>query len=89
MYKIKVQQRKRAKEIGVEIKPSTKGNYKLDVYSKGRLIASVGHKQYADFATYKETKGLAFAEGRRAAYMLRHKNDKSLRGLLAAYLLWT
>lgn len=89
MYKIKSEQRKRAKEIGVEIRPSTKGNFKLDVYSKGRIIASIGHKQYADFATYKETKGLVFANLHRAAYMQRHKNDKSLRGLLAAYLLWT
>ena len=88
MYKIKPQQRKRAKEIGVEIRPSTKGNFKLDVYSKGRLIASVGDKRYADFATYKETKGLAFAEERRRLYVQRHKNDKSLRGLLAMYLLW-
>ena len=88
MYKIKAQQRKRAKEIGVEIQPSTKGNFKLDVYSKGRRIASVGDKRFADFATYKETKGLAFAEERRAAYMLRHKNDKGLRGMLAMYLLW-
>ena len=88
MYKIKPEQRKRAKEIGVGIRPSTKGNFKLDVYSKGRLIASVGDKRFADFATYKETKGLAFAEARRAAYLLRHKNDKSLRGLLAMYMLW-
>ena len=89
MYKIRPQQRKRAKEIGVEIRPSTKGNFKLDVYSKGRLIASVGDKRFADFETYKETKGLAYAEERRRLYMLRHKNDKSLRGLLAAYLLWS
>ena len=89
MYKIRPQQSKRAKEIGVEIRPSTKGNFKLDVYSKGRLIASVGHKQYADYAVYKETKGLDYAEERRAAYMMRHKSDKSLRGLLAKFLLWT
>ena len=89
MYKIRPQQRKRAKEIGVEIRPSTKGNFKLDVYSKGRLIASVGDKRFADYATYKETKGLAFAEERRAAYFRRHQSDKSLRGLLAAYLLCT
>ena len=89
MYKIKAQQRKRAKEIGVEIKPSTKGNFKLDVYSKGRPIASAGDKRFADFATYKETKGLAFANLRKQAYFRRHQSDKSLRGLLAAYLLWT
>ena len=88
MYKIRLQQRKRAKEIGVEIRPSIKGNFKLDVYSKGRLIASVGDKRYADYAVYKETKGLAYAEERRRLYMLRHKNDKSLRGLLALFLLW-
>lgn len=89
MYKIKPQQRKRAKEIGVEIRPSTKGNFKLDVYSKGRLIASVGDRRYSDYATYKQTDGLAHAEERKKAYMLRHKNDKSLRGLLAKFLLWT
>ena len=89
MYKIKVQQRKRAKEIGVEIRPSAKGNFKLDVYSKGRLIASVGHKQYADYATYKETKGVAFANLRKQAYFRRHQSDKSLRGLLAKFLLWS
>ena len=89
IYKIKAQQRKRAKEIGVGIQPSTKGNFKLDVYSKGRLIASVGDKRFADFATYKETKGLAFAEERRAAYFRRHQSDESLRGLLAKFLLWT
>ena len=89
MYKIKQEQRKRAKEIGVEIKPSTKGNFKLDVYSNERLIASVGHKQYSDYATYKETRGLAFAVVRRAAYFRRHQNDKGLRGLLVKFLLWT
>ena len=89
MYKIKQQQRKRAKEIGVEIQPSTKGNFKLDVYSKGRLIASVGDRRYADFATYKETRGLAYANMRRAAYFRRHQSDKGLRGLLVKYLLWT
>ena len=89
MYKIKPAQRKRAKEIGVEIRPSTKGNFKLDVYSKGRLIASVGHKHYADYATYKETKGLAYANFRKQAYFRRHQGDKSLRELLANFFLWT
>ena len=89
MYKIRLQQRKRAKEIGVEIRPSIKGNYKLDVYSKGRLIASVGDARYADYVVYKETKGLAYANERKRLYEIRHQNDRSLRGLLAKYLLWT
>ena len=89
MYKIKPAQRKRAKEIGVTISPSTKGFFKLDVYSKGRLIASIGDKRYSDFETYKETKGLAYAQARRDAYFRRHQNDKSLRGLMAKFLLWT
>ena len=89
MYKIKPNQRKRAKEIGVEIRPSIKGNFKLDVYSKGRLIASVGDRRYSDFETYKQTDGLDHAEERKKAYMLRHKKDKNLKGLLAAYLLWS
>ena len=89
MYKIKPAQRKRAKEIGVAITPSTKGFFKLDVYSKGRLIASIGDRRYSDFETYKETKGLAYAKLRKGAYFRRHQSDKSLRGLLAMYLLWT
>ena len=88
MYKIKAEQRKRAKEIDVQIKPSTKGNYKLDVYSNGRLIASIGDRRYADYATYKQTNGLAYADERRKLYMMRHKKDKSLRGLLSKFLLW-
>ena len=89
MYKTKPAQRKRAKETGVEIRPSTKGNLKLDVYSKGRLIASIGDKRYSDFETFKATKGLAYAQVRRDAYFRRHQGDKSLRGLLALYLLWS
>jgi hypothetical protein len=89
MYTIKPYHRKRAKEIGVQIKPSTKGNFKLDVYSNGRLIASIGDKRYADYILYMEEHGKAYADERRRLYMIRHKNDKSLRGLLAMYLLWT
>jgi len=89
MYKTKPAQRKRAKEIGVAITPSSRGDFKLDVHSKGRLIASIGDRRYSDFETYKETKGLAYANLRKEAYFRRHQSDKSLRGLLALCLLWT
>jgi hypothetical protein len=89
MYIIKPYHRKRAKEIGVQIKPSTRGNFKLDVYKNGRLLASIGDRRYADYILHMEEHGKAYADERRKAYYSRHKNDKSVRGLLAKYLLWT
>jgi hypothetical protein len=88
MYTIKPYHRKKAKEIGVQIKPSTKGNFKLDVYKDDRLLASIGDRRYADYILHLEEHGKTVADERRRLYRLRHKKDKSLRGLLAMYLLW-
>jgi len=89
MYQVRPYHLQQAKKLGVEIQPSRKGNYKLDVYMNGKYLASIGDRRYGDYATYKEEKGKAFAEERRRLYRLRHQNDKSLRGLLAKFLLWT
>ena len=88
MYTIKPYHRKKAKELGVQIKPSTRGNFKLDVYKDDRLLASIGDRRYADYILHLEDHGKEYADERRRLYMLRHKKDKSLRGLLAMYLLW-
>jgi hypothetical protein len=89
MYQIEPHHRQKARELGVQIYPSKKGNYKLDVYKKGQYITSIGDIRYKDFVMYWKEKGKAYAEERRRLYHGRHKNDKSLRGLLVAYLLWT
>ena len=64
-YRIKQLQYKNAKKLGVEIKPSTLKGKKIDVFKKGKKIASIGAIGYGDFATFKQTKGDEFANKRR------------------------
>jgi hypothetical protein len=78
MYKIKDYSYKKAKELGVEIKPSTNKNKKIDVIKKGKVIASIGDINYKDYPTYIQEKGLSYAKERRRLYNIRHKNDKEL-----------
>jgi len=71
------------------VKPSTKHFKKLDVYSKdGLYLASIGDVRYADYPTYIETKGKAYANKRRELYLNRHKNDEGVAGNLSRLLLW-
>jgi len=53
-YRIKPIQRKKARALGVEIKPSTNPKKKLDVFKGGKKVASIGGKGYKDYATYLE-----------------------------------
>ena len=57
MYQIEPHHRQKAQEIGVQIYPSKKGNYKLDVYKKGQYITSIGDIRYKDFVMYWKEKG--------------------------------
>ena len=79
-YKIKDLQRKKAKELGVEIKTSTNPNKKVDVFVADKKVASIGAgkgkdgKPLKDYATYlKEDKKLA--EKRRENYIKRHSKE--------------
>ena len=87
MYPIKPFQLQQAKKIGVMIKPSSRGNYKLDVFKDGEYLTSIGDRRYRDYATYMEEKGKAYADERRRLYKLRHKNE-GVRGMLASTILW-
>jgi hypothetical protein len=82
----------KAKELGVEVKPSKTGNYKLDVFNKkGDLISRVGDRRYGDFPTFVKQEGKTFADKRRKAYKVRHEKDrkeKGTRGYFADQLLW-
>jgi len=45
-YKITDYSYARAKELDVRLKPSMKGNYKIDIFDKlGNYITSIGHRQ--------------------------------------------
>lgn len=91
-YEIQPYTFNRAKELGVQVKPSVTGNYKLDVLNKkGDIISRVGDRRYGDFPTFLKQEGKTFAEKRRKAYKVRHEKDrkqKGTRGYFADQLLW-
>lgn len=92
MYHLKPYQKLQARKIGVIIRPSTKGLYKIDVFDKqDNYIASIGNRRYKDYASYIEEDGIEVAERRRLLYWKRHKRDiqvEGSRGWLAAHVLW-
>ena len=92
-------QRKKAKQLGVVIKPSTNKKKKLDVFKQGKKIASIGGvrpngKAYNDYATYLNTIGKTAADKKRQAYLKRHsktaktKNGKRTNSYYADKILW-
>ena len=88
-YQIKQYSKDQAKKLNVIIKPSSKGNFKIDVYdSKSNYITSIGDKRYSDYPTYIESKGIEYANKRRELYRIRHKNDSGERGYYAKSILW-
>jgi hypothetical protein len=82
---------KKAKRMGLTVKPSTNKTKKIDVYKKGDKIASVGAYGMNDFPTYIKKNGLKYAKTRRRLYRIRHRKDRGIkwsRGWLADKLLW-
>jgi hypothetical protein len=91
MYEIKEYSKIKAKQLGVQIKPSTRKDKKIDVFKNNEKVASIGAKGYKDFPTYKKEKGLAFAEERRRLYKERHEKDRHKKGTAGFYadkILW-
>ena len=87
MYKILDYSFNKAKELGVDIKPSTKKNKKIDVYKNGKYICSIGDSRYYDYPTYMVTKGNIFANERRLLYRIRHDKEKNKIGTAGYYAL--
>ena len=82
---------KQAKKLGVTVKPSTNKTKKIDVYKKGKKVASVGARGYRDFPTFMKLNGKKDAQTRRRLYKMRHEKDrhvKGSRGFYADKLLW-
>jgi hypothetical protein len=88
VYQIQPYSFKKAKQLGVEIKPSKKANKKIDVFKKGSLIASIGATGYADFPTYMKENGSTYANKRRELYKIRHSKNTGIAGQLASEILW-
>ena len=89
-YKITQYSYDRAKELGVKIKVSKKGNYKIDVFDKSdNYITSIGHRQYLDYPTIIKKNGKDYGDYRRELFYKRHKNyPKFSRGWYSSKILW-
>jgi len=92
MYVISDYSKKRAKSLGVKIRPSEKIDKKIDVFDwNGQYITSIGAHGYNDYPTYLKLKGKKYADERRRLYHLRHEKDLERigsRGYYSANLLW-
>lgn len=87
MYSITQYTKNKAKQLGLQVKPSTKKNKKIDVYQDGKYLHSVGDIRYKDYPTYLNEDGKAIADERRRLYRLRHTGS-GLGEQLALQLLW-
>ena len=87
MYDISKQTYTIAKRYGLEVHPSEKRFKKIDVFSRGNYIESIGDNRYKDYYVYLKESGKSVAQERARLYYLRHKND-SIKERLAKLLLW-
>ena len=90
-YRIKPYSFRQAKKLGVTIKPSTVKGKKIDVFKKGKKVASVGALGYNDYPTWMQKKGKKYADERRRLYKIRHAKDRNVRGTAGYYadkILW-
>ena len=88
MYNITSYSYKKAKSLGVDIKPSKNKNKKIDVFKDNKKIVSIGDINYNDYPNYIKDKGITYANQRRKLYLNRHKNDKGKAGFYAREILW-
>ena len=91
MYAITKYTYKKAKRLGLRVKPSSNKTKKIDVYKQDKKIASVGAYGMNDYPTYIQKRGLKYAKTRRRLYRQRHEKDRHIkgsRGWLADQLLW-
>jgi hypothetical protein len=89
-YSISAYTRRKAREIGVTVRPSSRVGKKIDIFKNGKKIASIGDRSYDDFTTLLR-KSKSLANERRRLYHIRHKKDsakKGTPGYYAAKLLW-
>lgn len=92
MYEITTQSKLRAKKLGVEIRPSTNKNKKIDVFRDNEKVASIGATGYKDYPTYLREDGAQTANKRKSLYKLRHAKDRLIKGTPGFYadqILWT
>jgi hypothetical protein len=95
MYKILDYTYKRAADLGVQVVPSNKKRYKIDVYKDGVFINSIGQKGALDYPNYIELERAGrfksgYANMRRQLYYNRHPHNYGYlsKDYLSKVLLW-
>jgi hypothetical protein len=88
VYEILPYSFKKAKDLGVDIKPSTKKGKKIDVFKNNKLVTSIGAAGMGDYPTYLKNDGKTFADERKRLYKIRHSKNKGIAGKLASEILW-
>lgn len=92
MYKILPYTKRKARQLNVVVRPSTRKGKKIDVFDKnGYYLTSVGARGYLDYPTYLKMFGSQIANKRRRLYKIRHAKDRIVRnspGWYANNLLW-
>jgi hypothetical protein len=92
MYHILPYTKEKALQLGVLVKPSTRKNKKIDVFSKSNeYIASIGALGFGDYPTFQKLSGKEFADKKRILYKKRHQKDRIIKfsnGWYADNLLW-
>ena len=89
-YSISAYTRRKAREIGVTVRSSTRKGKKIDVFKNQKKVAAIGSINFEDFSSYSR-KNKSKANERRRLYHIRHKKDsakKGTPGYYAAKLLW-
>ena len=82
--KLLAKAQRKAKKIGLKVKPSTRKNKKLDVFKDGKKVGSIGDIRYEDFNIHKDKK-------RRDNYKKRHgkyRNKVGTNSFFADRILW-
>ena len=90
MYHILNYSYTKAKQLNVDIKPSTKTNKKIDVYKNNKYICSIGDSRYFDYPQYL-LKDFSYAKKRQMLYHQRHSKEKDkigTPGYYAYHILW-
>jgi len=90
-YNVTTYTKRRAKDIGVTVRPSKVKGKKIDVYKNDKKVASVGAKGYGDYPTFVKTKGEPYAKARQKAYKVRHEKYRHIVNTPSYYadkLLW-
>jgi hypothetical protein len=96
MYKISEYSKNQAMRLGVDIKPSTRKNKKIDVYKDGKYLVSIGDIRYYDYPYYLQEERMGnypkgTANRNRYLYHKRHAKDSELpesAGFYAKEILW-